>query len=79
MSDIVEVLNVETGERGQIRRKLFDNTAINDGILVEVDASQKAYVRELFRSRLQEPAEDPADEDSDVDDSGDDPDTEDED
>jgi hypothetical protein len=54
-NEIVEVLNQESGERGQIRRKLFDNPAFNNGILVEVDASQKPYVPELFHSRI--PAE----------------------
>lgn len=52
-NEIVEVLNQETGERGQIRRNLFDNPRINNGILIEVDASQKPYVRELFKSRLE--------------------------
>ena len=32
---MVEVLNQETGERGRIRRRLFDNPAINNGILVD--------------------------------------------
>ena len=58
---MVEVLNQETGERGRIRRRLFDNPAINNGILVEVDPSQKPYVTEMFKSRLTEPAVDPAD------------------
>lgn len=56
---MVEVLNQETGERGRIRRRLFENPAINNGILVEVDPSQKPYVAELFKSRLTEPAVDP--------------------
>ena len=51
-NEIVEVLNQETGERGQIRRKLFENPRINNGILVEVDASQKPYVPELFHSKI---------------------------
>ena len=57
---MVEVLNQETGERGRIRRRLFDNPAINNGVLVEVDPSQKPYVTEMFKSRLTEPAVDPA-------------------
>ena len=60
MNDMVEVLNQETGERGRIRRRLFDNPAINNGVLVEVDPSQKPYVADLFKSRLTEPAVDPA-------------------
>ena len=58
---MVEVLNQETGERGRIRRRLFDNPAINNGVLVEVDPSQKPYAVDLFKSRLTEPAVDPAD------------------
>ena len=57
---MVEVLNQETGERGRIRRRLFDSPKINNGVLVEVPASQKPYVAELFKSRLTEPAIDPA-------------------
>ena len=60
MNDMVEVLNQDTGERGRIRRRLFDNPAINNGVLVEVDPSQKPYVADLFKSRLTEPAVDPA-------------------
>lgn len=51
-NSIVEVLNQETGARGKIRRKWFENPVINNGILVEVDASQKPYVPELFHSRI---------------------------
>lgn len=65
---MVEVLNQETGERGRIRRRLFDNPAINNGILVEVDPSQKPYAAELFKSRLTEPAVDPATVEDDEDD-----------
>ena len=65
---MVEVLNQETGERGRIRRRLFDNPAINNGVLVEVDPSQKPYAAELFKSRLTEPAVDPATVEDDEDD-----------
>lgn len=51
-NEIVEVLNTETGDRGQIRRKHFDNPRINNGVLVEVDASQKPYVSEMYKSKL---------------------------
>lgn len=54
MNDIVEVMNLDTGERGKIRRKHFENPRINDGILVEVDPEQKPYVSELYKSRLPE-------------------------
>lgn len=53
-NEIVEVLNRETGERGHIRRKLFENPRINNGILVEVDASQKPYVPELWKSKIED-------------------------
>lgn len=51
MIDYVEVLNQETGERGRIYRRWFENKRINPGILVEVDADQKPYTPELFKSR----------------------------
>ena len=57
---MVEVLNLNTGKRGTIPRRQFNNPAINNGILVEVDPSQKPYAAELFKSRLTEPAVDPA-------------------
>lgn len=49
--DYVEVLNQETGERGRIPRHWFNSKAINNGVLVEVDADQKPYTPELFKSR----------------------------
>ena len=60
MTDTVEVLNQETGERGRISRRLFEHPYFNQGVLVEVDASQKPYVPGMFKSRLTEPAVDPA-------------------
>lgn len=51
-NEIVEVLNQETGERGQMRRKWFEHPRINNGILIEVDASQKPYVPELYHSKI---------------------------
>lgn len=51
-NETVTVLNQETGDVGTIRRKWFDNPAINNGILVEVDPSQKPYVPELFKSKV---------------------------
>lgn len=50
-SAYVEVLNLETGKRGRIRRKLFDSPVFNPGILEEVDASQKPYSPLTFKSR----------------------------
>lgn len=49
--DYVEVLNQETGERGRIPRHWFNSKAINNGVLIEVDADQKPYTPELFKSR----------------------------
>ena len=66
-NDIVEVLNTETGARGRISRRWFENEAINNGILVEVDADQKPYVAELYKSHF-EPEE--ADEDFEPDEHG---------
>jgi hypothetical protein len=51
--EIVEVMNKHTGARGSIRRDWFENPAINAGVLEEVDASQKPYVSELYRSRME--------------------------
>lgn len=52
-NEMVEVLNLLTGERGQIRRRLFESPVFNDGILEEVDPEQKPYVPELFKSRVE--------------------------
>jgi len=49
----VSVLNLETGEHGWIRRKWFDNPAINKGVLVEVSEGQKSYVPELWKSKIE--------------------------
>ena len=51
-SEMVDVLNIETGERGRIRRRLFSSKRFNNGILVEVDANQKPYVPELYKSKV---------------------------
>jgi hypothetical protein len=55
--ETVDVLNLETGERGLIRRDWFENAAINNGILVEVDPEQKPYVADLFKSKVAGAAE----------------------
>lgn len=61
-NDFVNVLNNETGERGRIRRNLFESEVFNpDGLLVEVDPTQKPYVPELFKSKRDEKAETPED------------------
>lgn len=53
-NEMVEVLNLLTGQRGKIRRRLFESPIFNDGILEEVDPSQKPYVPELFKPRKEE-------------------------
>lgn len=53
MSNFVEVMNLETGERGVIRRDWFENPVINAGVLVEVDSSQKPYIPELYKSKIE--------------------------
>lgn len=58
MNDTVEVLNLETGKRGKIRRSLFEHSYFNPGILVEVDPTQKPYVPDLYKSKFE--TEDPA-------------------
>lgn len=64
-NDFVNVLNTDTGERGRIRRNLFESAAFNpNGLLVEVDPTQKPYVPELFKSKREE-AETPEDADAD--------------
>lgn len=50
-NEFVEVLNLETGERGRIRRHIFNNPAFNNGILKEVEASQKPYAPGLYKPK----------------------------
>lgn len=59
-ADKVTVRNIHTGTVGEIRRVLFENPAINNGILEEVEEDSKPYVPEMHKSRLKEPAEDTA-------------------
>jgi hypothetical protein len=54
MTEKIAVRNIETGEVGLIRRKLFDNPRINNGILVEVERDAKPYVSELWKSKIVE-------------------------
>lgn len=54
-NEMVEVLNTETGERGRIRRRLFESPVFNrNGILVEVEANQKPYLPEMYKSRVED-------------------------
>lgn len=62
--EMVNVLNLETGERGRIRRRLFESPVFNNGILVEVDESQKPYVPELYKSKLPDETPDDAEDQS---------------
>lgn len=52
-NEFVDVLNQETGERGRIRRNLFESPIFNRGILVEVDPTQKPYTKGFFKSRVE--------------------------
>lgn len=58
-NEMVNVLNLETGERGRIRRRLFDSPVFNNGVLVEVDGDQKSYVPELYKSKVEDPENEP--------------------
>lgn len=50
-NEFVDVLNTDTGQRGRIRRNLFESEVFNpNGLLVEVDPTQKPYVPELYKS-----------------------------
>lgn len=60
-NEMVEVLNLLTGKRGRIRRRLFESPVFNDGILEEVEADQKPYLPEMFRGREENPTTEPED------------------
>lgn len=67
-NEMVEVLNTETGERGRIRRRLFESPVFNgSGILVEVEADQKPYLPEMYKSRVEAPEPAEAEDDTDAD------------
>lgn len=48
----ITVLNLETGDVGEIRRDWYENPIINNGLLEEVDPGTKPYVADLFKSRV---------------------------
>jgi hypothetical protein len=52
INEMITVRNLETGEVGRIRRRLFENPKINDGILVEADEDDKPYAPELYKSKM---------------------------
>lgn len=56
-NEFVDVLNLETGQRGRIRRNLFESPVFNPGILEEVDPTQKPYVSEMYKDRRNEKEE----------------------
>ncbi len=65
-NEFVDVLNTETGQRGRIRRNLFNSPVFNpDGLLVEVDSTQKPYVPELYKSKRGEEKNKPEDAEAD--------------
>lgn len=55
--DFVPVRNTQTGEVGRLARHLFDNPAINNGILVEVKPDAKPYVKELYKAKGEKKSE----------------------
>lgn len=58
MAKWLEVLNLETGERGRISRSHFNNPRIvKPGLLKEVDVDQKPYLSEMFKSKVETPEE----------------------
>lgn len=64
-NDFVNVLNTDSGERGRIRRNLFESEVFNpNGLLVEVDATQKPYLPDMYKSHWEDP-ETPEDADAD--------------
>lgn len=67
-NEMVEVFNIKTGQRGQIRRRLFESPVFNrNGILVEVEADQKPYLPEMYKSRVEDPEPDEAEDDTEAD------------
>lgn len=66
-NDFVDVLNTDSGERGRIRRNLFESEVFNpNGLLVEVDPTQKPYLPEMYKSHWEdETPETPEDADAD--------------
>lgn len=55
-TEIVHVRNLDTGAVGTITRRLFENPAINNGILEEVEPGTKPYLKGFYKSRI-EPTE----------------------
>lgn len=54
-NEFVNVLNTESGERGRIRRNLFNSEVFNpNGLLVEVDPTQKPYLPDMYKSHWEE-------------------------
>jgi len=52
MSEMIKVLNTETGAVGFIKRRLFENPAIfNQDTFVRVDEEQKPYAPATFKPR----------------------------
>lgn len=52
MTEQVKVRNLETGDVGLIRRDWFENPAINNGILIEVEPSAKPAAKKLWKSKM---------------------------
>lgn len=56
--ELVHVLNTQTGQVGDIRRRLFESRVFNpNGLLVEVPNTQKPYLPEMYRAKPLEASE----------------------
>ena len=56
--ELVHVLNTQTGQVGDIRRRLFESKVFNpNGLLVEVPNTQKPYLPEMYRAKPLEASE----------------------
>lgn len=56
--ELVHVLNTQTGQVGDIRRRLFESRFFNrNNILVEVPNTQKPYLPEMYRAKPLEASE----------------------
>ena len=56
--ELVHVLNTQTGQVGDIRRRLFESRVFNpNGLLVEVPNTQKSYLPEMYRAKPLEASE----------------------
>ena len=56
--ELVHVLNTQTGQVGNIRRRLFESSVFDpNGLLIEVPNTQKSYLPEMYRAKPLEVSE----------------------